>query len=439
MNFVIKVAGRIIPNNLKKSLWEIYILILLKIQPIRYAVIRKKISKKKIVKIVFLIQLSSSWKYDYLFKSLQKVKKFEPLIIICPLIGYDNDNMFKEMQMAVDFFLDQGYPVLSTWDAKNEIWLDVRKEINPDIVFFSNPWAELSLNKYYIYNFLDKLTCYVPYGFKSSHLYEAIFDKPFQNLLWRIFYETEIHKCLAKKYARNMGINGVVTGYPGMDNLLDKYYIPKDEWKIQNNTVRRIIWAPHHTIFGKSDSNVGFSTFLLYSDLMLRIANEYEEKIQISFKPHPLLRPKLYNHTDWGILKTDNYFEKWASLKNGQLNEGNYIDLFMTSDAIINDGESFMVEYLYTKKPAMFLVADKNISDRFNEFGKLVFKQLYQGHSEQDIREFINMVIIGGNDHMKEERVGFFEKYVKPPNDKLASENLFSIIMNAVYRDYSNL
>jgi hypothetical protein len=49
------------------------------------------------------------------------------------------------------------------------------------------------------------------------------------------------------------------------------------------------------------------------------------------------------------------------------------------------------------------------------------------------------MVIIGGNDHMKEERVGFFEKYVKPPNDKLASENLFSIIMNAVYRDYSNL
>lgn len=433
MSLLKRIGRYLIPSNsVKKFIWEAYISILIRIQPLHYKLILKKTRKKRKVRIVFLMQLASSWKYDYLFRLLLNNQRFDPLIVICPIIKYDNDIMLLEMNRAIDFFSQQSYPVISTWNPKSQKWMDVRRELNPDIVFFSNPWAELSKNEYYIFNFLDKLTCYAPYGFKTSHLYEAIFNKPFQNLLWKIFYETDIHKGLAAVYARNKGVNGIVTGYPGMDVLLDESHIPAEEWKYMSNVVKRIIWAPHHSIFGRNDSNVGFSTFLKYSDIMLLIASEYKDRIQISFKPHPLLRPKLYDHPEWGKFKTDSYFKKWSSNVNTQLNEGNYNDLFLTSDAIINDGESFMVEYLYTKKPSMFLVADERITDRFNEFGKLVFEQLYHGHNEMEIRKFIEEVVIEGNDYKLEDRIFFFERHVKPPNNKTASENLFYIIKSSI-------
>lgn len=426
------IIRKIIPASVKSKLWDIYISFLIKYMPFRYKYILKKIKKKDQIKIAFLVQLASSWKYDYIFNLFLDNPRYEVIIIICPISSYDNDAMFKEMQRAFDFFSRLNYTVFSTWDKGSQQWIDIKETFNPDIVFFSNPWAELSRPEYYIFNFLNTLSCYAPYGFKTSHLYEAIFNKPFQNLLWKIFYETTMHKDFAFKYARNKGKNGSVTGYPGMDNLLDRSYAPEDVWKTRENRIKRIIWAPHHTILGKSDSNVGFSTFLLYSEFMLQIAKEFKTKIQISFKPHPLLRPKMNNHSDWGKDKTDRYFNTWSTLPYTQLNEGNYIDLFLTSDALINDGESFMVEYLYTQKPAMFLVADDEVSQRFNEFGKMTFEQLYQGYSGKDILAFIDDVVIKGNDHKKEKRVEFFENQVKPPYDRLASENIYNIINSAV-------
>jgi hypothetical protein len=423
---IVKVIFR--SRQMKENLWAFYIFVMIKFLPYRFKKLVRKVRKKDKIKIAFMIQMASSWKYDYLFRMLLEDKRFEPIIIICPITNYDSDTMYRELQIANDFFFSQNYPVYSTWDENSQKWIDIKKNLNPDIVFFSNPWAELSRPEYYIYNFLDTLTCYAPYGFKSSHLYNAIFNMPFQNLLWKIFYETEIHKRLAFKYARNKGANGLVTGYPGMDTLLDISYLPKEVWKIKNKTIKRIIWAPHHTIFGKADSNVGFSTFLLYSDFMFRIAEKYKNSIQISFKPHPLLRPKMYNHQDWGKEKTDLYFEKWMYLPNAQLNDSNYIDLFLTSDGLINDGESFMVEYLYTQKPSLFLVADERVSERFNVFGKLVFDQLYKGYNESDIDSFINDVIINGKDYKKEMRIDFFENQVKPPHNKLASDNIYCFI-----------
>ena len=75
----------------------------------------------------------------------------------------------------------------------------------------------------------------------------------------------------------------------------------------------------------------------------------------IAFKPHPILKPKLYKHALWGKERTDAYYHCWETMENTQLEMSDYIDLFMTSDAMIFDSVSFMTEYLYTKKPALFL------------------------------------------------------------------------------------
>ena len=78
---------------------------------------------------------------------------------------------------------------------------------------------------------------------------------------------------------------------------------------------KRIIWAPHHTI-PTAPNLLEYSTFLDVAEIMLEIAEEYKEELQIAFKPHPFLLKKLYNI--WGKEQTHAYYGKWAQLGNTQ-------------------------------------------------------------------------------------------------------------------------
>ena len=93
------------------------------------------------------------------------------------------------------------------------------------------------------------------------------------------------------------GGNCVVTGYPTAD-LFDSTKAVGKDWKMKNDELKRVIWAPHHTIEGNTKL-IQFSTFLLYYDVMQDIVEEYKDKVQFVFKPHPLLKPALYAHPEW--------------------------------------------------------------------------------------------------------------------------------------------
>jgi len=92
-------------------------------------------------------------------------EKFEPIIVICPYTTFGKDLMEKEMKYAMSFFKKKGYRTVSTYNKKSKLWIDVKKTINPDIVFFTNP-HHITKSEYYINNYLDRLTCYVPYSFQ---------------------------------------------------------------------------------------------------------------------------------------------------------------------------------------------------------------------------------------------------------------------------------
>lgn len=68
--------------------------------------------------------------------------------------------------------------------------------------------------------------------------------------------------------------------------------------------------------------------------------------------------------------KTDRYYSEWESLSNAQLETGKYVDLFMTSDAMIHDCGSFTIEYHYTLKPVMYLVKGEEHTKMMNAFAK---------------------------------------------------------------------
>lgn len=415
---------KILPEKVKLKLNSIAFDVKLRQVRLDHQKALKKVRKKDKIKVAFFVIHGSVWKYEGVYRLMEQDERFEPIIVVCPYISMGEVTMLYEMNLAYNNLKNNGHNIIKTYNEESGKWLDVKKDIKPDIVCFTNPW-NLTRPEYLISNYLDTLTCYVPYGFKNSYLYQAHFNQPMQNFVWKFFLETEIHHKLSKQYARNKGINNLVSGYPGMDKFLNKDYQPVDAWKIKDKNVKRIIWAPHHTISGMG-ATLDYSTFLTYSDFMLEIANKYKDNIQIAFKPHPILRSKLSKEEVWGKEKADEYYKKWADLPNGQLNEGEYIDIFLTSDGMIHDSSSFVIEYLYTNKPVMFLINDDSVFDKFNEIGKMALSKLYHGKSRENIERFLNEVIINNRDFMQSERILFFNTVVKPPNNVTASENIFS-------------
>ena len=148
----------------------------------------------------------------------------------------------------------------------------------------------------------------------------------------------------------NHAKNVCVSGCLKFDYLLDKSYVPREVWR-PVGLKKRVIWAPHHSFENQKPYAKLCAFFDLY-DFMLELAEEYRDTIQFAFKPHPMLKPRLYHL--WGKRRTDEYYRKWADGANTQFEDGEYFDLFLTSDAMILDSVSFIPEYSATGKPAFF-------------------------------------------------------------------------------------
>jgi len=389
----------------------------------RYDKTAEKIRKKDKITAVFFLIHESIWKYGGVYKLMEQDKRFEPIVVVCPNIWYGEEYMLREMDRAYSSFLTRGYNVIKALNETTQQWLDVKKEIKPDIVFFTYP-GKMTKSEYYVYNFLDCLTVYVPYGFMAANIQRDQYDLVFHNLIWRCYYETTIHKEMAKKYATNKGVNVVITGFPMCDVFWDSAYTPKDVWKVKDKNVKRIIWAPHHTL-ENNKKQYAYSNFLTDYQFMLDIAKQFEGRIQIAFKPHPVLKPTLYSHPGWGKERTDAYYKTWLTIENGQLEEGDYIDLFLTSDAMILDSISFISEYCYTGKPSLFLIRDDTIINKFNEYGRMTFDLVYKASNHNDILDFINITVLNKNDPLSKERQAFIDKYLTPPNNQTATENIY--------------
>ncbi|MFA6185094.1 MAG: CDP-glycerol--glycerophosphate glycerophosphotransferase [Candidatus Shapirobacteria bacterium] len=405
---------------------------LFELNQIRYQIViqklQKKIKQKQKINVIFIVIHSSVWQYDDLYKKYSNDKKYNPIIIVAPYILCKKDEMIEEMNKSYSYFKNKNYSVLKTYNKTN-LFSDIKTELQPDIIFFTNP-HKITNDKYYINNFYkDTLTCYVPYGIMSANIEKNQYNQEFHNLTWKNFYETEIHKKIAEKYADNKGVNVLVTGYPKCDIFLNRKYKAKNVWKKTDKNLKKIIWAPHHTI-ENNEKELGYSNFLEYHQIMLDIAKKYQNKIQIAFKPHPILLTKLKTHPDWGERKIHDYCEKWKNEKNTQLELDEYTDLFLSSDGMILDSVSFIAEYMFINKPALFMIKDNTINNKFNIFGSIAYNLLYKSQNKNDLINFIETVILKEKDERKEQREKFLNQYLIPPNNHNATDNIYSFINN---------
>ena len=397
--------------------------------------LRINISKKLIslkfklggkVKICLMTSRPGMWSYDYLYKILQHDPKFEPMVVVTPDPFQGKAVMNEYLQASLKILENKNIPAINGWDKSLDKPFNLRKKFNPDLILFSDFWKPHFCEEFYITNYPDKITMLNEYGF-SVMQDEKTCNFELNNLVDIYFRPTEKHLEMAQKLMPNKGKNIKIVGHPKLDAMFDKNYIPQQVWKPQEKPKKRIIWAPHHSYKMPANMYCNNAFWEIYN-FMFEVAEQYKDKIQFAFRPHQMLKPKVEN--EWGREKANAYYSRWNELENGQYFDGDFIDLFMESDAMIMDSCSFMAEYTAFDK-LLFHTVTKTTRINMNDFGKELYKHCYKTETElkEDIIKFIENVVLDGNDYLAEGRHKFVQKYLGKVNGKMASENIYDEIV----------
>lgn len=381
------------------------------------------------IRVCFFALDSSTWKCDSLYQQMERDSMYEPMVLVCPIDNQGRENMLQKMEEGYSYFIKKRYKVLKAYDAHNDSYLDAH-DLQPDIIFYLNPYRYLIDDRYYIDKFDNVLTCYIDYSLEIMNEHWA-YSQLLQQLVWKYLVPSNLHKKLVESCEYRFVKNVSVSGYPTYDLFINELD------GIKKNEFKTIVWAPHQSIFtptADDEISVRWSTFLLYADYMMSIIRKNKD-IHFIFRPHPLLRTNLYNHPEWGKERTDQYYEELLSLPNVELSVGDYIEQFCKSDALIHDGGGFMAEYIYTQKPCLYLsnyIDDYIKKNRFNELGIAAWKAHYHAYDQKDIENFIEHIVLEGNDTMRSKRAEVLRTYLRPPQQGSVAENTINILKNAI-------
>jgi CDP-glycerol glycerophosphotransferase (TagB/SpsB family) len=103
----------------------------------------------------------------------------------------------------------------------------------------------------------------------------------------------------------------------------------------------------------------------------------------------------------------------------------------LSSDALIHDCGSFIIEYLYTKKPCLFLVSQNRLNE-CNTVSQKAFEVHHHAFKSNEIEEFIEQVVLNNNDSKMQEREQFYKDVLLPPNNLSVTENIVNDLKTAI-------
>lgn len=424
-----KLKNAIIPRGLR-SWWKYNIR--LKLGRYRKLQLRRieEVRARGYANVVLIAAALPMWRLQGIYELLKKDSRFRVYVLVHPFQRQGEEDKYTAVRALEDYFTANNveYTVCPKDERKLGELID---GINPDILFYPQNYYGLFGNQLDWNYFKDRLLCYNNYGL-STIAAQWNYNADYNNYAWRWYQATELHLQTARKLAYNKAVNAVVAG----ESHADAFFAPvgNDPWKkIDGKKRRRVVFAPHFQI--EANDVLNRAAFLWLGNFMLELAEHYSDEVQFAFKPHPFLKRALYGHPDWGKEKTDAYYEKWASMPNTQLETGEYIELFKTSDALIHNCGSFTGEYMFTAKPVVFASKDwREIYRTADGFGSKCLDLHYRAQTIGDVRNFIEKVVLGGDDPMLAQRRQFIRDYLTPPHGRSAAENIYNDITTHLWR-----
>jgi hypothetical protein len=281
------------------------------------------------------------------------------------------------------------------------------QEARPHVIFIPNPYEE-TRPKHLRTIFLRDLgirPAYIPYGLETGGgewNINAQFNATIQNEAWRVFARSERHKSMFGKYCGSGNSHVVVTGHPKFDSRHGPGKQARQNELFEKAAGRRVVlWTPHFTAGG----NPEWSTFDQYGSFIMSEIGCRPELFLI-VRPHPLFFSNLSQKGAWTSANEDAFRQTITNSANMTLDESpDYYASFSASDALMADVGSFLLEYLPTGKPLLYLHVLNGIG--LNDDGSDLVKHLYRADSHKDIATFLDMIT-----HNEDPRKSIREKII---------------------------
>ena len=384
----------------------------------------KKLKNKTPLNVIFYVYDETKWKSQSVYDLMEKDERFNPKIIVtkncCEIKGNPNNQTIEDVKRCYKFFKSKGMNVEYGYDIEKDDFIPFEnftpesftpEKFTPDIIFYSHPWYVHKTQGPVICSKFA-LTFYIPYFLPASEQWHE-YDLRFHKYIFRHYVPTDLTKDF---YTKNMTHNSEsikVVGHP----ILDEYLI---EDKI--STPKYLIYAPHWTVCG---DNLRFGTFDWSGNKLLEFAKSHPE-LNWVFRPHPLMYKFILSSGFMTKEEVDNYFNEWKKFAIFS-EEGNYIDLFKQSYAMITDCGSFLTEYFVSGKPVIHLLSEKFTP---NTLTNEIEKTYYSTHNIEELNKNLEDVILNKNDYKKNSRIELAEK-LKLKNN-YAAKNIIDDVINSI-------
>lgn len=309
------------------------------------------------------------------------------------------------------------------WDDLYDVETDLVKQVEGvgcDIVFLQQPWGMRDVPR----RLAGKVLCaYLHYGFVVMGNHGMHYNiAEFHSYLWKYFTQTEPHRHMHLKEDPSAHGKIEVVGYPKLDVYLGEPVdrMSVDVWKNHNDSGRkRIIFAPHHS-FGAS--SLEMATLRWSGPEIDQIRSQLGARADWVYKPHPNLKNSVWRNKVMTEAEYQMYVAGWAHGENSAVYEdGDYFDLFRTSDVLVTDCGSFLAEYLPTGKPIIWLVAKNAV--KLNAVGENLSEAFYVAKSASELREVFESVVVRDEDPLKEvreEKIAQVLPYSKPSSQMIS-------------------
>lgn len=344
------------------------------------------------IRIAFIVQHPSVWSgWRSVWIATCKNPHFLSKVVLAPFL-----HPFSSEAVTYDdlkqLLIDENVPFC---DAE---FFDVNS-FKPHVTFIQNPYEDTRPENFRIVHLKKAGTriAYIPYGLEiggGAWNIAAQFDSLLHRSAWRIFARSERHKSMFGKYCRVGNGHVFVAGHPKFDSMnacssnCNTFELKK---KISGRKV--LLWTPHFSV-GEPPT---WSTFTLYSEFILSAMSRRPD-LFLLIRPHPMFFKAMHRHNLWDAAGEESFRWRVNHSDNFMLDESSdYHEAFSISDALMTDVGSFLLEYLPTGKPLLYLHHPNGLG--MNDDGELVC-YLYTASSPMEIEGFIEMIALG-EDQMK--------------------------------------
>lgn len=385
------------------------------------------------IHIVFVCHMPSLWSmFDSIYKSAVNDQNFKVTVVALPYRHislpqgqYKDDGIFEYLN-------EKKINVIHGYDKDNDAWLNP-DTIKPDYVFYQTPYRifpdEWSVERLS----MSARVCYLSYGtcLFRGEVDEIVHPTDFlkytklffmENNDTKIFFENKFKLC------KFFNIENIfLTGHPKIDSIKNNNDINGSVWKCEKQkNIKRILWTPRWR------TSEGTCHFFDYKDLFFDFCEKHKE-VDFVFRPHPLSLQNFIKTGEFSandVEKMESMYEKSPNMSLDR--SGDYVDTFLTSDVLVSDISSMLLEYFVTGKPIIYT----HRVDVFNEFGTKLSAGFYWVKNVKELNEVLEM-LISGSDPLKEKREALIKSLIFMPVD--GSGSLIKNIMLSNFSSSSSL